>query len=102
GLTAFFKPEAGGEPLLWQHLFWVFGHPEVYIMFIPAVGIATQVVQAFTRRPGVSYTLVVLALLATAFISVGLWGHHMFATGLSPVAMGLFAAASFMIAIPSG
>ncbi|HEX7088493.1 MAG TPA: cytochrome c oxidase subunit I [Longimicrobiales bacterium] len=102
GLTAFFKPEAGGEPLLWQHLFWVFGHPEVYIMFIPAVGIVTHVVQAFARRPIVSYTLVVLALLATGFISFGLWVHHMFTTGLSPVAMGLFVAASFLIAIPNG
>jgi len=102
GFTAFFKPEAGGEPLLWQHLFWVFGHPEVYIMFLPAVGIATQVVQVFARRPVVSYTLVVLALLTTAFIGFGLWVHHMFTTGLSPAAMGLFAAASFLIAIPSG
>ena len=65
GLTSFFVPEHGGDPLLWQHLFWVFGHPEVYIMFLPAVGIVTQIVQVFSRRPVVSYTLVVLAIVAT-------------------------------------
>jgi cytochrome c oxidase subunit I+III len=102
GLTSFFVPEHGGDPLLWQHLFWVFGHPEVYIMFLPAVGIVTQIVQVFSRRPVVSYTLVVLAIIATAFLSFGLWVHHMFATGLSPMAMGYFAAASAVIAIPTG
>jgi cytochrome c oxidase subunit 1 len=102
GLTSFFKPEAGGQPLLWQHLFWVFGHPEVYIMFVPAAGIVSHVVQTFARRPLVSYTLMVLSLVATGFISFGLWVHHMFATGLSPVAMGFFAAASMMIAVPNG
>ena len=102
GLTSFFVPEAGGDPLLWQHLFWVFGHPEVYIMFLPAVGIVTQIVQVFSRRPVVSYTLVVLAIIATGFLSFGLWVHHMYATGLSPLAMGYFAAASTVIAIPTG
>jgi cytochrome c oxidase subunit I+III len=102
GLTAFFKPEAGGEPLLWQHLFWVFGHPEVYIMFVPAVGIVSHVVQTFARRPLVSYTAMVLAIVATGFISFGLWVHHMFATGLPPLGMSFFAAASMLIAIPAG
>ncbi len=102
GLTAFFKPEAGGKPLLWQHLFWVFGHPEVYIMFIPAAGIVSHVVQTFARRPLVSYTLMVLSIVATGFISFGLWVHHMFTTGLSSVAMGFFTAASLAIAIPNG
>jgi cytochrome c oxidase subunit I+III len=102
GLTSFFVPEAGGDPLLWQHIFWVFGHPEVYIMFLPAVGIVTQIVQVFSRRPVVSYTLVVLAIIATAFLSFGLWVHHMYTTGLSPLAMGYFAAASTVIAIPTG
>ncbi|MGH7718615.1 MAG: cbb3-type cytochrome c oxidase subunit I, partial [Gemmatimonadaceae bacterium] len=101
-LTRFFDPEYGGEPLLWQHIFWVFGHPEVYIMFVPAVGIVSQVVQTFSRRPLMSYTLMVLAIIATGFISFGLWVHHMFATGLSAVAMGFFAAASMVIAIPNG
>jgi cytochrome c oxidase subunit I+III len=102
GFTSFFVPEAGGEPLLWQHIFWIFGHPEVYIMFIPAIGVVSQVVPVFARRPLTSYTLVVLAMLATGFISFGLWVHHMFTTGLSPTAMGFFAAASMLIAIPTG
>ena len=102
GLTSFFVPEMGGDPLLWQHLFWIFGHPEVYIMFIPAVGIVAQIVPVFARRPLTSYTLVVLSMIATAFISFGLWVHHMFTTGISPLAMGFFAAASILIAIPSG
>ena len=100
--TTFFVPEAGGEPLLWQHIFWVFGHPDVYIMFIPAVGIISQIVQTFSRRSLVGYPLVVLAIIATGFLSFGLWVHHMFTTGLSPSAYGFFAAASIMIAIPSG
>ncbi|HJR17532.1 MAG TPA: cbb3-type cytochrome c oxidase subunit I, partial [Gemmatimonadales bacterium] len=102
GITAFFKPEAGGKPLLWQHLFWVFGHPEVYIMFIPAAGIVSHVVQTFARRPLVSYTLMVLSIVATGFLSFGLWVHHMFTTGLAAVAMGFFTAASLAIAIPNG
>ena len=101
-MTRFFDAGFGGDPLLWQHIFWVFGHPEVYIMFIPAVGILSHVVQTFARRPVTSYTLMVLALVATAFVGFGLWVHHMFTTGLSPVAMGFFAAASMLIAIPNG
>jgi cytochrome c oxidase subunit I+III len=101
-LTRFFDPEAGGKPLLWQHIFWVFGHPEVYIMFVPAVGIVSHVVQAFTRRPVVGYTLMVLAIVATGFLSFGLWVHHMFATGLAPLALAFFTAATMMIAIPNG
>src|SRR5688500_2257925 len=102
GLTRFFDPDAGGKPLLWQHLFWVFGHPEVYIMFVPAVGVVSHVVQTFARRPIVGYPLMVLAVVATGVLSFGLWVHHMFTTGLSPVAMGFFTAASLMIAVPSG
>jgi cytochrome c oxidase subunit I+III len=102
GLTRFFDANYGGDPMLWQHIFWVFGHPEVYIMFIPAVGILSHIVQTFGRRPVTSYTLMVVALLATAFISFGLWVHHMFTSGLSPVGMGFFAAASMLIAIPNG
>jgi cytochrome c oxidase subunit I+III len=101
-LTRFFDPELGGKPLLWQHIFWVFGHPEVYIMFVPAVGMVSHVVQAFTRRAVVGYTLMVLAVVATAFISFGLWVHHMFATGLAPLALAFFTAATMMIAIPNG
>ncbi|HEX7120166.1 MAG TPA: cbb3-type cytochrome c oxidase subunit I [Longimicrobiales bacterium] len=101
-LTSFFVPAAGGDPLLWQHLFWFFGHPEVYIMFIPAIGMVSQILPAFTRRPLVGYTLIVMALIAIGFVSFGLWVHHMFATGLSPTALGFFAATSLLIAIPSG
>ena len=102
GLTAFFKPEYGGEPLLWQHPVLGVRHPEVYIMFIPASGMVSHVVQTFSRRPLVGYPLVVLALLTTGFISFGLWVHHMYTTGLSPVALGYFAAASILIGIPAG
>jgi cytochrome c oxidase subunit I+III len=101
-LTRFFDPNAGGKPLLWQHLFWVFGHPEVYIMFVPAVGIVSQIVQTFARRPLVGHTLMVLALVATGFVSFGLWVHHMFATGLQPLALAFFTAATMMIAVPNG
>src|SRR5918995_2002684 len=102
GLTSFFVPEHGGDPLLWQHLFWVFGHPEVYIMFLPAVGIMSHIVQTFSRRPLMSYTLMVLALVATGFLSFGLWVHHMYVTGISAVALGFFAAVGAVVAIPSG
>ena len=101
-LTAFFDSDKGGDPLLWQHLFWFFGHPEVYIMFLPAVGIMSHVVQTFSRRPVMSYTLMVLALIATGFLSFGLWVHHMYVTGLSAVALGVFAAVGAVVAIPSG
>jgi cytochrome c oxidase subunit I+III len=101
-LTRFFDARFGGDPLLWQHVFWVFGHPDVYIMFVPLVGVLSHVIQTFARRPVMSYTLMVLAIVATGFLSFGLWVHHMYATGLSPMAMGFFAAASMAVAIPSG
>ena len=101
--THFFDPNAGGNPLLWQHLFWIFGHPEVYIMFIPATGVISMIVPTFARRPLVGHTLIVLAMVATGFLSFGLWVHHMFATGgVAPLAMTFFTAASMTIAIPSG
>jgi cytochrome c oxidase subunit I+III len=102
GWTRFFDADAGGKPLLWQHIFWVFGHPEVYIMFLPAVGIVSHVVQTFARRPVVAYPAMVLAMLSIGFLSFGLWVHHMFTTGLSAVALGFFTAASVMVAVPSG
>jgi len=101
-LTAFFDPTAGGDPLLWQHIFWIFGHPDVYIMFIPAVGMVSQIVQTFSRRPLVGYPFVIFGMVAVGFVSFGLWVHHMFTTGLAQTSMGFFAAASMMIAIPSG
>jgi cytochrome c oxidase subunit I+III len=92
----------GGDPVLWQHLFWIFGHPEVYIIILPAFGIATSIIPAFTRRRMVAFPLVALAELLVAFIGFGVWAHHMFATGLSTTTAVYFAAASLVIVIPSG
>ncbi len=80
--THFFNPAEGGDALLWQHLFWFFGHPEVYIIFIPALGIVSSIIATFARRPIFGYPAMVLSLIATAFLGFGLWVHHMFATGL--------------------
>jgi cytochrome c oxidase subunit I+III len=99
--TQFFNSDKGGDPLLWQHLFWFFGHPEVYIIFIPALGIASEVLAPFTRRSVVGYPFIVLALAAISLVSFGLWVHHMFATGLPTLGISFFSAASTMIAIPS-
>jgi cytochrome c oxidase subunit I+III len=98
----FFAPEGGGDPLLWQHLFWFFGHPEVYIMFIPAAGLVSMIVPTMARTPLVGYHLIVVALVATGFLSFGLWVHHMFATGIPALSLAFFSAASMAVAIPSG
>jgi cytochrome c oxidase subunit I len=100
--THFFNPAEGGDALLWQHLFWFFGHPEVYIIFIPATGMVSMLVQVFARRPIFGYTAVVLSLIATGFLGFGLWVHHMFAVGLPQLGESFFTAASMLIAIPSG
>jgi cytochrome c oxidase subunit 1 len=100
--THFFNPAEGGDALLWQHLFWFFGHPEVYIIFIPATGLVSTLVQTFARRPMFGYTAVVLSLIATGFLGFGLWVHHMFATPLPQLGASFFTAASMLIAIPSG
>jgi cytochrome c oxidase subunit I len=100
--THFYNPAEGGDALLWQHLFWFFGHPEVYIIFVPALGIVSSIVAAFTGRPVFGYTAMVLAVVATGFIAFGLWVHHMFATGLPQLGLTYFTAASMIIAIPSG
>ncbi|HJQ85581.1 MAG TPA: cytochrome c oxidase subunit I [Candidatus Binatia bacterium] len=100
--THFFNPSEGGDPLLWQHLFWFFGHPEVYIIFIPALGMVSSIIVAFGRRPVVGYTAIVLSLVGTGFLAFGLWVHHMFATGLPQLGESFFTAASMTIAIPSG
>ena len=97
-----FDAGGGGDPLLYQHFFWIWGHPEVYIVFIPATGIASMVISAFTRRAIAAYKLVVAAIVATSFISFGLWVHHMFATGVPFIVASFFSAASLMVAIPSG
>lgn len=98
----FFVASGGGDPLLWQHLFWFFGHPEVYIIMVPALGIISTVIATFTRKPVFGYTALVLALVATGFVSFGLWVHHMFTTGLPHLGLSFFTAAGAMIAIPSG
>jgi cytochrome c oxidase subunit I+III len=100
--TQFFNPDLGGRPLLWQHLFWFFGHPDVYIQFLAPVGVISMVIPVFARRRLEGYTFVALAILATGFLSFGLWVHHMYTAGLSPVMLALFSAASMSIAIPSG
>jgi cytochrome c oxidase subunit 1/cytochrome c oxidase subunit I+III len=98
----FFEPGAGGNVLLWQHLFWVFGHPDVYIILLPALGIVSAVLPAFCRRGVAAYNLIVLSLVAIAIISFGVWVHHMFAVGLPQLSMTFFSAASTLITIPSG
>jgi cytochrome c oxidase subunit I+III len=100
--TAFYDPSRGGDPLLWQHLFWWFGHPEVYIQLLPALGILATSSPAATRRRLPLRWLVVAALIAIAIVSFGLWVHHMFTTGIPHLALQFFSSASFMIAIPTG
>jgi cytochrome c oxidase subunit I+III len=98
----FFDPARGGDPLLWQHLFWLFGHPEVYVIFLPSVALIAMIVPTFARRPIVGYSWVVLAAIGTGFLSFGLWVHHMYTTGLPGISLGLFSAASSAVAIPTG
>lgn len=98
----FFDVAGGGEPELWQHLFWIFGHPWVYIIILPAFGIVSMTIPVFSRRPIVGYTYVVLAEMAVALIGFGVWAHHMFATGAPSIAMSFISLASFMITVPSG
>ena len=97
-----FDLSAGGNPVLWQHLFWIFGHPDVYIIFLPAVGIVSTIVPTFARRPMVAYTWMALATMMIAFLGFGVWVHHMFAVGLPQLTITFFAAASLLIAVPSG
>src|ERR1044072_2541825 len=100
--TQFFNPAEGGDVLLWQHMFWFFGHPEVYIIFVPALGMISEILPAFARRRVVGYLGLVIALVTIAFLSFGLWVHHMFTTGLPPLGMSFFTVASIMIALPTG
>ncbi len=100
--TNFYVSALDGNPVLWQHLFWAFGHPEVYIIFVPATGIVSMVVAAMSGRPNVGYIWLVLSLVAVGFLSFGLWVHHMFAVGLPLLGLNFFAAASALIAIPNG
>lgn len=98
----FFDATRGGDPVLWQHLFWFFGHPEVYIIFLPAAGMMSMMVATVARTELVGYRLIVLAMLATGFISFGVWAHHMFATGMPRLTTGFFSAASMAVSVPAG
>ncbi len=98
----FFDPERGGDPLLWQHLFWIFGHPEVYIIFLPSIAVAAMIVPTAARRPIVGYSWIVLSAVGVGFLSFGLWVHHMFTTGLPALSLGFFSAASEAVVIPTG
>jgi cytochrome c oxidase subunit I+III len=100
--THFYNPAEGGDPLLWQHLFWFFGHPEVYIIFLPAMGMASMIVETAARRPVFGYPIQVMSMIAIGFLSFGLWVHHMFATGLPRVGDSLYSASSMAIAVPTG
>jgi cytochrome c oxidase subunit 1 len=95
-----FDPAGGGEPILWQHLFWFFGHPEVYIIVLPFFGVITEVLPVFSRRPVFGYPGLVLATFSIASLSVGVWAHHMFATGA--VSVSYFSGVSMLIAVPTG
>lgn len=98
----FFQPSLGGDALLWQHYFWIFGHPEVYVIFLPAAGIISMIVPTFARRPLVGHEWVILAVVGTGFVSMGLWVHHMFTTGLPLLSMGYFSSASMTVSVLSG
>jgi cytochrome c oxidase subunit 1 len=98
----FFNVDAGADPLLWQHLFWIFGHPEVYILILPSFGIVSEVLPVFSRKPLFGYKFVVFSGAAIGFVGWGVWAHHMFASGLGPVSVAVFSVSTMLIAIPTG
>ncbi|MFA9429283.1 cytochrome c oxidase subunit I [Egicoccus sp. AB-alg2] len=98
----FFNPATGGDPILWQHLFWLFGHPEVYIMILPAMGMVSEILPVFSRKPLFGYAAVAFAGAAIGFIGFGVWAHHMFSSSVGPVARSAFALSTMFIAIPTG
>ena len=100
--AAFFDVGKGADPLLWQHLFWIFGHPEVYIIILPSFGIISEVLPTFSRKPLFGYKFVVFSGAAIGFVGWGVWAHHMFASGLGPVSVAVFSVATMLIAIPTG
>ncbi len=97
----FFDPTRGGDPLLWQHLFWLFGHPEVYIIFLPAAGALSTIIPVFAQRQILGYRAIIAAIVAMGFLSFGLWVHHMFTAGIPHLALAFFSAASALVAIPT-
>jgi len=100
--THFFIPAGGGDPLLWQHFFWVFGHPEVYILILPAFGVVSEVLPVFSRKPLFGYAAMVFSGVFIAFLGFGVWSHHMFTTGMGPIADTFFSLSTMLIAIPTG
>ena len=100
--ATFFDAAAGGDPLLWQHLFWIFGHPEVYVLILPAFGIISEVLPTFARKPLFGYPFVVFSGASIGLVGFGVWAHHMFASGLGPVSVAVFSMATMVIAVPTG
>src|SRR5512141_1039269 len=100
--TNFYTMSAGADPLLWQHLFWIFGHPEVYILILPAFGLVSEIIPAFSRKPIFGYPVMVYATMLIAFLGFGVWAHHMFAVGMGPIADTVFGVTTMLIAIPTG
>jgi len=99
--TSFFKPAGGGQPLLWQHLFWFFGHPEVYIMILPAMGLASEIIPVFSRKPIFGYKAMVYAMMAIGVLGFLVWGHHMFVSGMNLTLSAAFSVSTMVIAVPS-
>jgi cytochrome c oxidase subunit 1 len=100
--ATFYDPAAGGDPVLWQHMFWLFGHPEVYILILPAMGVVSEVLPTFARKPLFGYAAVVFSGIAIGFMGWGVWAHHMFAVGLGPIPNTAFALSTMFIAVPTG
>ena len=100
--TQFYELAAGADPLLWQHLFWIFGHPEVYILILPAFGLVSEVLPTFSGKPLFGYPVMVYSGMLIAFLGFGVWAHHMFAVGMGPIADSVFGVTTMLIGIPTG
>ena len=98
----FFNVASGADPLLWEHLFWIFGHPEVYILILPAFGIVSEIIPVFSRKPIFGYPFMVFSGIAIGFMGWGVWAHHMFASGIGPISVAAFSVSTMFIAVPTG